>query len=75
MMLPKVRFLVREDLQRPYLEFDPDNLYSIVACLETIRIAIAKAAAQGLILETMDISNAYLYGDLEEHLIMEQSQN
>lgn len=62
-------------MQRPYLDFDPDNLYAPVARLETVLLAIIKAAVQDLILETMDISNAYPYGDLEEPLILEQRTN
>eukprot|EP00178_Gracilaria_changii_P007659 TRINITY_DN2408_c0_g1_i1.p1 TRINITY_DN2408_c0_g1~~TRINITY_DN2408_c0_g1_i1.p1 ORF type:complete len:739 (-),score=46.72 TRINITY_DN2408_c0_g1_i1:861-3077(-) len=45
-ILPKARCVVRGDMQRPYLDFDPDNVYAPVARLETIRLAIAKAAVQ-----------------------------
>lgn len=59
--LPKARDVAGGDLQRKYLDYDPDNLYPLVAGLETIRFLFAKAAAHVLLLHTMDISIAYQY--------------
>lgn len=63
------------DKQEPYCDFDPDDLYAPVARHETIRMLLAKVAAQGLILEAADVANAYLYGDLSKPVTMEQPKD
>jgi len=73
--LCKARCVARGDLQEPYVDFDPENLYAPVATHESIRLVIAFAASQDLLLEGGDISNAYLYGDLDITIFMEQPTN
>lgn len=65
-ILHKARCCLRGDRQRPYLDFDPYEVYAPVARHETIRLLLAKVAAQNLILdpgalEGADVSNEYLY--------------
>lgn len=74
-ILYKARCLARGDIQRPYIEFEPEVLYAPVETLDTIRIVLENAAAQSLILETMNVSSAYLYGYFVEPRIMEQLTN
>lgn len=71
-VLYKARCCIRGDKQVAYRDFDPENLYAPVVRHETIRMFIAKAAAQNLILEAADVSNAYLYGDVDRDILMEQ---
>jgi len=40
----------------------------------TIRVVIALAAIEDMHLRTVDISNAFLKGDLEEEIYMEQPE-
>lgn len=60
------------DKQLAYRDFDPDELYAPVAKHETLRIILAKVAAQDLFVEGADVSNTYLHGDLDTPVIMEQ---
>lgn len=71
-VLHKARCCLRGDKQRPFFDLDPYVVYAPVARHETIRLLIAKVAAQNLILEGADVSNAYLYGDLDEPVFMKQ---
>ena len=68
----KARCCLRGDRQVEFLDYDPDFVYAPVAAHESIRILICFAASQNLILEGADISNAYLYGNLDVPIIMEQ---
>jgi len=54
------------------VDFDPDATYAPVARHEKIRMMINFAAAEGLILEGADISNAYLYGGMGVPILIEQ---
>lgn len=71
----KARCCLRGDKQVVYQDFDPHNLYAPVVRHETIRMFLAKVAAQDLILEGADVSNAYLYGDIDAPIIMDQPTN
>lgn len=62
-------------MQPQDIQFEPENLFAPVARLENIGVLFAKAAAQRLTLETLDVSNTYLYEDLDEFLILEQPNN
>lgn len=53
-ILHKACFVIRGDIQLSYRDFDPENLYASVAQKDTIRIFLAKCAAQNFILETAD---------------------
>ena len=53
---------------------DYDKLFSPVVRFETVRLMLALAALEGWHIEGLDVRNAYLYGELEEELYMEQPE-
>ena len=71
--LEKARCCLRGDLQKPYIDFNPEALYAPVAH-ESIRVLIACSAGERrTFIEGSDIDNAYLYGKLDIPIIMERS--
>ena len=48
------------------------DTYSLVAWIATIRVLLALAASCGLHVHQMDVKTAFLYGELEEEIYMEQ---
>jgi len=48
------------------------DTYSLVARIATIRVLLALAASYGLHVHQMDVKIAFLYGELEEEIYMEQ---
>ena len=48
------------------------DTYSPVARLTTIRVLLSLAASYGLIVHQMDVKTAFLNGELEEEIYMEQ---
>ena len=70
--LHKARCCIRGDKQQANIDFDPSNVYAPVASHEAIRILLAFAAGEGLILEGADISDAYLYGNIDVPIVMLQ---
>lgn len=59
--------------RRRWLQFD--LLYAPVAAHESIRILLAISASQNLNLERFDISDAYLYGNIDVLIDMHQPFN
>ena len=51
---------------------DYDKIFSPVVRYETVRLVLALAALEGYHLSGLDVRNAYLYGDLEEEIYMDQ---
>ena len=70
--LHKARCFVRGDLQFPLRDYNPDDVYAPVASHEAIRIMFSLAASEGLVVEGGDFCNAYLYGDINIPIIMQQ---
>ena len=51
---------------------DYDQTYSPVVCLTTIRVLLAWAICNNMKVHQMDVVIAFLYGDLEEEIYMQQ---
>ena len=50
------------------------DTYSLVARIATIRVLLAIASIQNLVIHQMDVKIAYLNGDLDEEIYMEQPE-
>jgi hypothetical protein len=70
--LHKARFVAKGYLQRP--GFDFDETFAPVARFATIRTLLAIAAGLGLRVHHMDVKTAFLYGDLDEEIYVEQPE-
>jgi len=53
---------------------DFDELFSPVVCYKTVRLLLAVAALEDLDIQSVDVKTAYLYGDLDEEIYMEQPE-
>ena len=53
-------------------EEDFFDTYSPVARLTTIRVLLALAASHGLLIHQMDVKTAFLNGELDEEIYMQQ---
>ncbi|POM61971.1 putative Polyprotein [Phytophthora palmivora] len=67
----KARLVIRGFLQR--MGIDYTETYAPVVRFETIRCAILYALQRGWDVMQFDVKTAFLYGDLEEEVYMEQS--
>ena len=70
--LHKARFVAKGYLQRP--GFDFDETFAPVARFATIRTLFAIAAGLGLRVHHMDVKTAFLYGDVNEEIYVEQPE-
>ncbi len=70
--MAKARCCLRGDRQQAYVDYDSTNIYVFVASHHSFRMLLEIAAAQNLMLDGVDISNAYLYGDLDIPILMEK---
>ena len=68
----KVRLVAKRCSQRP--RFDYNETYSPVVRLETIRALLAITPIKKLLVQQMDIKEAYLNGTLKEHVYMKQPE-
>ena len=70
--LHKARCCIRGDKQTPHVDLEPATTYAPIASNEAIRSLLSFAAGEGHLIEGADISNAYLYGNLDVPIIMQQ---
>jgi len=68
----KGRFVAKGFSQRPGLDFT--EVFAPTVHMATIHLILAIAAIEGLHLRSVDISNAFLKGDLEEEIYMKQPE-
>jgi len=54
---------------------DFNELSSPVVCYETARLLLAVAALEDLDIQSIDVKTAYLYGDLDEEIYIEQPKS
>jgi len=53
---------------------DYDQVFSPVVCFETVHLILAMAALENWVAYGLDVRNAYLYGELDEEIWMEQPE-
>ena len=58
--------------QRKGVDFD--EIFSPVVKMSSIRIVLSIAASMNLEVEQIDVKTAFLHGDLEEEIYMEQPE-
>ncbi len=63
---------LRGNKQMLYIDIHPMNVNSLVVSHGSIRILVALAAAEDAFREGADGTNAYLYGNLDIPVIMQQ---
>ena len=66
----KARLVVKGFGQRQGIDFD--EICSLVVKICSIRVILGLAASMNLELEQLDIKTAFLHGDLDEEIFMEQ---
>lgn len=69
------RRVLRGEFQTEWLEFDPLDLYAPVSSHEVIRMFLSVPASKDLEEEVWDISNTYLFGDLDIPIRMSDHTN
>ena len=70
----KARMVCQGFRQKPGLDYDPDNISSSVARLETLRVFIAIAASLNLEIRQADVSTAFLNADIKEDIIVRPAE-
>jgi hypothetical protein len=68
----KARLVVKGFRQRKGIDFD--EIFSPVVKMSSIRVVLSLAASLDLEIEQMDVKTAFLHGDLEEEIYMEQPE-
>ncbi|KAL9253449.1 Retrovirus-related Pol polyprotein from transposon TNT 1-94-like protein [Drosera capensis] len=66
----KARLVVKDFSQRKGVDFN--EIFSLVVRMSSIRIVLSLAATLDLEVEQMDVKTAFLHGDLEEEIYIEQ---
>lgn len=57
-------------LQQPVIDFD--EVFALVARIETIQILNALAASKGWELHHLDVKSTFLHGELQEEVFVQQ---
>ena len=68
----KARLVVKGFSQKKGVDFE--EIFSPVVKMSSIRVVLSIAASQNLEVEQMDVKTAFLHGDLEEEIYMEQPE-
>lgn len=68
----KARLVIKGFSQKKGIDYD--QTFSPVARMSTIRTLLSVAADQGMELTQIDVSTAFLYGDLKETIYMQQPE-
>ena len=68
----KARLVVKGFSQRKGVDFD--DIFSPVVKMSSIRVVLGLAASLDLEIEQMDVKTAFLHGELEEEIYMEQPE-
>ena len=71
-MKHKARLVVKGFQQKKGIDFD--EIFSPVVKMMSIRVILELVASLNLELEQMDVKTAFLHGDLEEEIYMEQPE-
>lgn len=69
-MKHKARLVAKGYVQKQGVDFE--EVFALVARLETVRLFIALAASEGWEVHHMDVKSAFLNGDLEEEVYVIQ---
>ena len=70
----KARMVCQGFRQKPGTDFDPTDISSSVARLETLRVFIATAAPLNLEIRQADVSTAFLNADIKEDIIVRPAE-
>eukprot|EP01018_Ginkgo_biloba_P016583 Gb_07539 [translate_table: standard] len=68
----KARLIVKGFAQKKGIDFD--EIFSPVVKMTSIRTILSLVAVEDLHLEQLDVNTAFLHGDLEEEIYMQQPQ-
>lgn len=68
----KARLVVKGFTQKKGIDFD--EIFSPVVKMSSIRVVLGLAATMNLELEQLDVKTAFLHGDLDEEIYMEQPE-
>ena len=68
----KARLVVKRSSQRKGIDFE--EIFSLVVKVSSIRVVLGLATSLDLEMEQLDVKTAFLHGDLEEELYMEQPE-
>lgn len=66
----KARLVARGYTQKPGIDYG--ETYSPVVKFSTVRTLLALAASENLLVDHMDVTSAFLYGDIDRDIYMEQ---
>ena len=66
----KARLVVKSFHQKKGIDFE--KIFSLVVKMPSIRVVLRLAATLNLEIEQLDVNTAFLHGDLEEEIYMEQ---